>query len=200
MAALRLRATAAALGLAFGCLMAPAVLLADPSATTLADRLMHTIYPERGVPSGYETPISSEPPGSNPRQVLYSFTRSADHTLTQLRYDLYDDEASLKKKYPAAWSRPGFDVEANPVIYRMGNYRANCSAHYSKTKAQVADVCGMVVGATVINVETTFAVPPGISVDPKSQTDPFLDSIRKTSTAFVTNGASFYLAVSGLAP
>ena len=84
------------------------------------------------------------------------------------------------------------------MIYRMGNYRANCSAHYSKTKAQVADVCGMVIGATVMSVETTFAVPPGISVDPKSQTDPFLDSIRKTSTAFVTNGASFYLAVSGL--
>ncbi len=194
------RALAASCFFALLCATTPSAVPADPSATTLADRLMHTIYPERAIPSGYETPISSEPPGSNPRPVLYTFTRTADHAVTLLRFDLYDDDASLKKKYPTLWSRSGFDVAANPVIYRMGNYRANCSAHSNKIKAQVADVCEMVIGATVMSVETTFAVPPGISLDPKASSDPFLDSIRKTSTTFVANGASFYLAVSGLGP
>ncbi len=198
MAANSTRTLATALGFALLCATLPAALLADTSAATLADRLTHTIYPVHCVPSGYDTPISSEPAGTNPRQVLYAFTRTADRAVTQLRYDRYDDDASLKKKYPYPWSRSGFDVEMNPVIYRLGSYRANCSAHYNKTKAAVADVCGMVIGATVMSVETTFALPPGISIDPKAPSNPYLDSIRKTTTTFVSNGATFYLEVSGL--
>lgn len=190
----------ASLGLALLWAALPAGALADASAATLFDRLTHTVYPQRAVPAGYDIPISSEPAGTNPRQVLYTFTRTADRVVTQLRYDLFEDDASLKKAFPSAWSRPGFDVQANEVIYRVGSYHATCTAHYAKAKAQVADVCGMALGATVMNVETVFPVPPGTAIDPNTPGNAFLDSIRKTSTAFVTNGASYYLAVSGLGP
>ena len=172
----------------------PGTALADPGAATLADRLMQTVYPNRAIPAGYGMPVTTEPAGTNPRHVLSTFTRTADGTVTHLRFDLYDDAASLGKKYPPATS----DADLNPVVYRFGSYHATCSARYSKAKAQVADVCGMALGSSVMIVETVFAVPAGTVIDTSQPSGPFLDSIRKTSTAFVTGGAAYYQAVSGL--
>jgi hypothetical protein len=194
------KSRAGAIVLALLCVMLPAAVLADPTAATLVDRLMHTIYPEKGIPRGYQIPVATELPGQNPRQVQFAFTRTADQAVTLLRFDLYDDEPSLKKKYPYQWSKGGFDLELNPVTYRFGSYRASCSAHYSKTKAQIADVCDMPIGATVMDVATTFEVPPGTALAQKPSNNAFLDSIRAVSTAFVTNGATFYIEVGGLAP
>jgi hypothetical protein len=173
---------------------------ADPSAATLADRLTHTIYPEKGIPSGYDAPVQTLLPGTNPRSVQFSFARTADRVVTLLRYDLYDDETSLKKKFPAVWSKPGFDVDANEVVYRMGSYRASCDAYYSKSKAQVVDICGMAIGATVQQVITTVKAPTTMKLDPNTGSNPFLETLRSGSTAFLTRGATFYLEVSGLPP
>jgi len=194
------KSRAGAIALAFLWALLPAHVLADPPAGTLADRLMHTIYPEKGIPRGYEVPVATELSGQNPRQIQFAFTRTADQAVALVRYDLYDDESSLKKKYPYRWLKSGFDLELNPVTYRFGSYRASCSAHYSKAKAQIADVCDMTIGATVMDVATTFEVPPGTVLAAKPSGNAFLDSIRNASTAFVTNGATFYIEVSGLAP
>jgi hypothetical protein len=184
---LRLAFVAALLGA-----ISPLAVRADPSAATLEDRLMRTIYPDKEVPSGYGTPISTELSGENPRRIQFSFTRSADQVSSLVRFDLYDDEASLKKN--------GFDVELNPVVYRFGSYHASCSAHYSRTKAQVADVCDMALGATVMDVATTYEVPAEAATDAKGPSSAFLDRIRSTSTSFVTDAATFYIEVAGLSP
>jgi hypothetical protein len=192
---LRLAFVAALLGA-----ISPLAVRADPSAATLEDRLMRTIYPDKEVPSGYGTPISTELSGENPRRIQFSFTRSADRVSSLVRFDLYDDEASLKKKFPSAWTKSGFDVELNPVVYRFGSYHASCSAHYSRTKAQVADVCDMALGATVMDVATTYEVPAEAATDAKGPSSAFLDRIRSTSTSFVTDAATFYIEVAGLSP
>jgi hypothetical protein len=183
----------------FGAVL-PSAVRADPPAATLEDRLMRTIYPEKEIPSGYATPISSQLSGENPRRLQFSFTRSADQVNTVVRFDLYDDEASLKKKYPATWNKSGFDVELNPVVYRFGSYHASCTAHYGRTKAQVADVCDMVLGATLMDIATTYDVPPEATTTAKMPSSAFLDRIRSTSTAFVTDAATFYIEVAGLTP
>jgi hypothetical protein len=180
--------------------MSPVPVRADPSPATLADRLMRTIYPDKEVPNGYVAPISTELSGENPRRIQFSFTRSADQVASLVRFDLYDDEASLKKKYPSAWTKSGFDVELNPVVYRFGSYRASCAAHYSRAKAQVADVCDMVLGATLMDITTTYDVPPEAATTAKLPSSAYLDRIRSTSTSFVTDAATFYIEVAGLAP
>jgi len=178
----------------------PVPVRADPTPATLADRLMRTIYPEKEVPAGYGTPISTELPGENPRRIQFSFTRSADQVSSLVRFDLYDDEASLKKKYPSAWTKSGFDVELNPVVYRFGSYHASCTAHYSRAKAQVADICDMVLGATLMDVATTYEVPPDAATATRLPSSAYLDRIRTTSTSFVTDAATFYIEVAGLTP
>jgi hypothetical protein len=173
---------------------------ADPTAATLADRVMRTIYPDKEIPSGYGTPVSTELSGENPRRIQFSFSRSVDQVSSLVRFDLYDDEASLKKKYPAPWTKSGFDVELNPVVYRFGSYHASCSAHYSRAKAQVVDVCDMVLGATLMDVATTYDVVSDATNPAKPPSSAFLDRIRSTSTSFVTDAATFYIEVAGLSP